>query len=71
MVTYLRNNVGIPADGGFVPTFMYPDGQPINSFSFDPDKAARLLADAGYPNGKDLPELTITTNATYQDQILN
>jgi len=29
VVTYLRNNVGVPADGGFVPTFMYPDEKTI------------------------------------------
>lgn len=68
MVTYLRNNMGTPAHAGFV-----PDGLPsfhkdsVQGFSYRPDYARQLLAEAGYPNGEGLPEITLTTNSDYLD----
>lgn len=69
VIRYLRNNVGVPADGGFVPSFIYPESSKskVQGFTYDPQKAAQLLSEAGFENGVGLPQLTIKTNGTYVD----
>jgi len=37
---------------------------PPKTFSYDPDKARALLADAGYPNGENWPGLELTYNTS-------
>jgi peptide/nickel transport system substrate-binding protein len=45
-----------------------PGSLPLGSgFSYQPERAAQLLADAGFPAGKGLPELVLHTNASYLD----
>lgn len=67
MIRYLRNNIGIPAHAGFVPVGM--PGFPANEggYSYDPDRARQLLAEAGFPGGQGLPRLTLHTNQNYLD----
>lgn len=45
-----------PASGGFVPPGM-PGHSPGVSFPYDPQRARRLLAAAGYPGGRGFPPL--------------
>ncbi|HYG09658.1 MAG TPA: ABC transporter substrate-binding protein [Pyrinomonadaceae bacterium] len=45
-----------PATGGFVPLGMAGHSAGIG-VKYDPDRARRLLADAGYPQGRNFPEL--------------
>jgi oligopeptide transport system substrate-binding protein len=67
MIRYLRNNIGTPAHAGFVPVGMPGFPQNTGGYTYDPDKAASLLADAGYPRGQGLPVISLHTNQAYQD----
>lgn len=68
MMRYLRNNIGMPANSGMIPQGLSsynPDR--VVGYDYDPDKASDLLAQAGYPNGVGLPEITLQTNSSYLD----
>ncbi|MBB2151657.1 ABC transporter substrate-binding protein [Pedobacter gandavensis] len=68
LIKYLRNSIGIPATAGFVPEGMPGfDSTVVKGYHYDPDKAARLLAETGFPNGKGMPQITLSTSTTYKD----
>jgi peptide/nickel transport system substrate-binding protein len=56
------------AANGFVTAGMpgYQEGLP--ELTYDPDGAKKLLADAGFPDGKGLPPIQITTTQPNKDQ---
>lgn len=66
-VKHLRNNVGIPATEGFIP-FGMPgyEKMAIKGFDYNPSRAKMLLNEAGFPNGKGAPEITLTTTEEYR-----
>lgn len=68
MIRYMRNGMATPGTGGIVPLGM-PGFEKTTTygFNYDPKKALALLAEAGYPNGKGLPEITMSTTHAYQD----
>jgi oligopeptide transport system substrate-binding protein len=64
LVTYTLQGDGIPASYGIVPpSFKGYDHKLIRGFTFKPDTAQKLLAEAGYPNGKGFPKLTLQINS--------
>ena len=68
MMRYLRNNIGIPGTAGFVPAGMpWFDQTQVKGYEYNPVKSLELLKKAGFPNGKGLPSITLTTNASYVD----
>jgi oligopeptide transport system substrate-binding protein len=68
MVRYLRNNVGVAAENGFVPPVMPPfNAQPTKGYQYNPQKAIQLLQQANYGKNKNEQPITIETNATYQE----
>ncbi|MDL2315178.1 ABC transporter substrate-binding protein [Bacteroidales bacterium OttesenSCG-928-C19] len=68
MIKYLRNNIGTPGEYGIIPPGMPGfDAEKMQGYTYNPEKAKRLLAEAGFPNGEGLPELVLSTTQTYLD----
>ncbi|MEO6230139.1 MAG: ABC transporter substrate-binding protein [Ferruginibacter sp.] len=68
MMLYLRNSIGTAAESGFV-----PEGLPsfnkevVKGYYYDLQKTKKLLAEAGFPDGKDLPVIKLLTIPVYAD----
>jgi len=67
MMRFLRNNIGTPAHAGFVPVGMPGFTENKGGYEYDPDRARRLLTEAGFPGGQGLPVITLQTNQNYLD----
>lgn len=68
IVTYFRNGIGTPALSGFIPEGLPGyDTSHSYGYTYDPQKAAKLLAEAGYPEGKSMPTITALTPDIYSD----
>lgn len=65
---YFRNGLVLVADGGFIPPGLPGhSSKPSWAFTYDPQKSARLMTDAGFSGGKGLPPITIQTPDNYLD----
>ncbi|NTE03108.1 ABC transporter substrate-binding protein [Agrobacterium tumefaciens] len=70
LIRYLRNGIGIAATSGFIPKGMPGfDSLAVRGYTYNPVLSARLLKEAGFPEGKGLPEITLNTTTTYKDLI--
>jgi peptide/nickel transport system substrate-binding protein len=70
MIKYLRNSLATAGNAGFVPAGMPGfDAKKVKGYSYNPEKARELLWDAGFPDGKNLPEILLTTTVGYRDLI--
>jgi len=66
MVKYLRANIGTPATAGFIPPGLPSfDDKKVKGYTYDPEIAKKYLSIAGYPAGKNLPEITLHTTEQY------
>lgn len=68
MMKYLRNNLGIPGESGFVPPALSLNpADSAKKTMYDPQLAAQYLREAGFPGGKGLPEIKLYTTSGYLD----
>ncbi|HVY74361.1 MAG TPA: ABC transporter substrate-binding protein [Puia sp.] len=68
MMMYLRNSIGRPAENGFIPSGLPGyDSATVKGYHYDPEKARQLLKEAGFPDGRGLPQLTLKTIDIYSD----
>lgn len=67
MIRYLRNNIGIPGLQGITPAGLPSFDRSKQHYRYDPEAARRELASAGYPGGRGLPALTLTSTPDYLD----
>ena len=64
MMTYLRNGIGIPANGGFIPKGL-PGFDDSIGFSYQPELAKQLVSEFKSETGNENPEVTLTTTSNY------
>jgi oligopeptide transport system substrate-binding protein len=68
MMLYLRNSIGIAAESGFVPAGLPSfDSTVVKGYHYDVNSAKQLLAEAGFPEGKNLPVIKLLTIPIYGD----
>ncbi len=68
MVKFLRNNSVYAAESGFVPPGLPGFSNELNyGYSYDPELSKKLMAEAGFPDGKGLEPITLATTADYVD----
>lgn len=61
---FVLQGEGEPADYGFIPPFPgYSAYQNVKGFKYDVAKAKKLMSEAGYPNGRGFPEVTLQLNS--------
>lgn len=66
LVTYLRNNMGIPATSGIIPAGM-PSFNNQKGYDLDLEKAQQLIADYKKETQDQHPKIVLSTNASYID----
>ncbi|QRM89908.1 ABC transporter substrate-binding protein [Lacinutrix sp. WUR7] len=64
MMTYLRNGIGIAANGGFIPKGL-PGYNATIGYNYQPEKAKSLVAKYINETGNKTPEITLTTTSNY------
>lgn len=68
LMRYMRNSIGYPAESGFIPMGLPSfDSNRVKGYRYQPEQTARLLAEAGFPGGKGMPELKLMTIPVYAD----
>ena len=64
MITYLRNGIGIAADGGFIPQGL-PGYQTSTLFIYNPKLAQQLVTEFKTETGINNPRVTLSTTSNY------
>lgn len=63
IVTYTLQGEGRPAIYGIVPPIKGYEYEKVTGYTYDPEKARKLLAEAGFPNGKGFPPIVLQINS--------
>jgi oligopeptide transport system substrate-binding protein len=69
LVTEMQRGLSTPAYGGLLPP-SFPGHRSEIGLPFDPEKARRFIVQAGYPDGRGFPELSLGTHA-YRENLAN
>jgi peptide/nickel transport system substrate-binding protein len=64
MITYLRNGIGIPANGGFIPKGL-PGYHESDNFTYNPQLARQLIEAFKRESGINNPKLVLSTTSNY------
>jgi peptide/nickel transport system substrate-binding protein len=64
MMLYLRNGIGIPANGGFIPKGLSGYNE-FAGYEYNPEKAKILVEEYKKQSDNKLPSITISTNENY------
>lgn len=67
MIKYLRNNIGYAGNYGIIPVGLPGFDTTGKRYFYSVERSRELLKEAGFPNGKGLPPITLQTTATYLD----
>ncbi|MCX6248851.1 MAG: ABC transporter substrate-binding protein [Bacteroidetes bacterium] len=67
MIGFLRNNIGTPGLNGMIPKGMPSFDSAVTWYDYDPRKSRKLLAEAGYPGGRGLAPVVLSTTSDYLD----
>jgi peptide/nickel transport system substrate-binding protein len=68
LIKYFHNNIGYPANSGFIPKGMKAHNpKKVKGYYYSPEKVKKYLAEAGYPNGKGMPAVTLHTTENFMD----
>ncbi|HZX63003.1 MAG TPA: ABC transporter substrate-binding protein [Bacteroidales bacterium] len=67
MIGFLRNNIGTPGLNGMIPKGMPSFDSSVTYYDYDPEKARKLLGEAGYQGGRGLPPITLSSTSDYLD----
>lgn len=70
MIKFLRNNIGKPAHAGFIPHGLKSfSEEKVKGYHYNPDKVRQLLEEAGYPQGKGLPKMTLYSTENFKELV--
>lgn len=64
MMTYLRNGIGIPANGGFIPKGLAGFSE-ANGFTYNPELAKKLVQEFIAKTNVSTPTITLSTTGNY------
>ena len=67
MMLYLRNSIGYAATSGFSPQGLPSFDIAVKGYDYQPEKARQLLVEAGFSDGKNLPQIKLLTVPIYAD----
>jgi oligopeptide transport system substrate-binding protein len=64
LTNFVLQGEGSAAHNGFVPEMSGYPSETVTGFDYNPEKAKKLMRDAGFPGGKGFPEITLNLNAS-------
>lgn len=67
ILRYLRNGIGKPAENGFVPYGLPSFDSNNKIYTYNCDRASKLIQEAGYSTNHPMPKITLYTNETYRE----